>query len=419
MRAIPTMSPRRRRPRASAAALLSALLLPLAGAACSDAGGEPSTAAPPGGPPTVHEPPPVAAPADPATRLDARLAETFGEDEPGVAVVVVHRGERVHVATRGLANLATGAPITEDTEFGLGRITELFTSVVVHDLVRRGVLALDEPVSTRLRELRPAFGDALTVRHLLEHTDGLPDYHAPMDSLFEKIKIRSRFGNEVKRLTMPDNDDALEVLATWGRPVAGPGAALRDERAGYELLATLVGRVTGATWSTYLRGAVLDPLGMESAWTNDVAARVRPARAYDYTPAEDGFTRGEYRRMERVVGSEGVAASPADVARFLAALDAGEGPLDGWWEHASRPTTLADGTTARRSESWLRDGWNGRRLFLLDSPDSAFPAAVARLPDEGWSVAVLSNRTDSRTAVLAKAALACFVDAARDAEGAP
>src|SRR4051794_18060317 len=105
-------------------------------------------------------------------RLDTELHEVGA---PG-AVLGVWRGDEIMVVSAGLASVETRARVADDTLFPVASITKLYTATLVMQLVDDGLLDLDRPLRTYLRDFRVADAqatDRLTARHLLTHTGGI------------------------------------------------------------------------------------------------------------------------------------------------------------------------------------------------------------------------------------------------------
>ena len=121
-------------------------------------------------------------------------------------------------------------PIKEDTIFQLASVTKQFTAAAVMLAVRMGLLSLDDEIVKYFPELTAYKG--VTVRHLLTHTSGVPDYFDDED-WFVKI------WEEEKRV--PGNDEILRfLLETKAKPYFAPGEGLQYSNTGYNLLALLV-----------------------------------------------------------------------------------------------------------------------------------------------------------------------------------
>lgn len=126
-----------------------------------------------------------AAPALPA-RADAiddyLRTEMQKRSIPGLALAVVRDGSVVKMQGYGFANLEHDVPVTPDTIFELASVTKQFTATAIMRLVEEGKVGLDDPIARRLSGA-PETWKAITVRHLLTHTSGLPALEAGFKAL--------------------------------------------------------------------------------------------------------------------------------------------------------------------------------------------------------------------------------------------
>src|SRR5579871_552596 len=100
---------------------------------------------------------------------------------PGMAVLIRQNGRTVFQQGYGVTDLNSLSPITPSTNFRLASFSKQFTAMAAMLLVHDGKLRYDEPITEVFPEF-PAYGKSITVRHLLTHTSGLPDYEDLMDS---------------------------------------------------------------------------------------------------------------------------------------------------------------------------------------------------------------------------------------------
>ena len=128
------------------------------------------------------------APSEPAFDLDAAAAAFVGDNDGGVAVLVVRDGVTT-TAAAGVAN-AAGEPMTTDAVFRIGSLTKAFVATIVMQLVDEGLVDLDAPLSTYLPDT--PFGGDVTVRDLLRHRSGVPNYLEDADFMSEVLTDRAR-----------------------------------------------------------------------------------------------------------------------------------------------------------------------------------------------------------------------------------
>ncbi len=163
------------------------------------------------------------------------------------------KGEIVSKGAMGFRDPGNTLPIKEDTIFQLASVTKQFTSAAVMLLMRQGLISSEDEVTKFFPEI-PYPG--VTVRHLLTHTSGIPDY-------FDYADWFIRIWKEEKRV--PGNDEILRFLKeTKAKPYFAPGEGLHYSNTGFNLLALLVERLSGVQFEEFLKKNIFEPAGMSS-----------------------------------------------------------------------------------------------------------------------------------------------------------
>ncbi len=351
---------------------------------------DPSTApsAPPSGNPGPYGGPAII----PADALQARLTTLQSTLElPGVSVAILWADGRSWVGAAGLADVAAKRPVTPDSGFALASISKTYTAAVVLQLVEEGRLALDQPVAPLLPAYR--LDTRITVRMLLDHTSGLPDF-------FLNPKI------DKPLQSAPDAAWTPTRSWTYLTPKhAKPGSTWIYANTNYLLLGELVTAVTGRPLATEIRDRLLDPLGLSDTWYQ-VAERPRATTTLGYRTATTGGSTRQirvssgdevmpFRSVITAAGGAGSIASTAlDTARWMEAF-AGGRVLSGTMQaamladagrtpalHARVPYGL--GIQVTTLAGWPALGHSGRYL--------GFRTVARYLPDEGITIVVLTNQ---------------------------
>ena len=168
------------------------------------------------------------------------------------AWLYAEKGEIVSKGALGFRDAEDKLPITEDTIFQLASISKTFTGTAVMLLVRQGKLSLEDRITKYFPELTAYEG--VTVRHLLNHTSGIPDYFDDADWFIDIWKEEKR---------VPGNDEILRFLReTKAKPYFAPGEGLHYSNTGYNLLALLVERLSGVPYEEFLQQNIFEPAGM-------------------------------------------------------------------------------------------------------------------------------------------------------------
>ena len=147
-------------------------------------------------------------PTTPSSAVDALFAEATSAATPGAAIIVIQDGEVLQKSAYGMADIERGVPFETDTSTRLGSVSKQFTAMAIMILEEEGRLDYDDPITRFLPELS-RFGDGITIRNLLNHTGGLPDYYDVMV--------------EVTGVERPLTRHALDTYAEVGRAAVRAG----------------------------------------------------------------------------------------------------------------------------------------------------------------------------------------------------
>ena len=109
-------------------------------------------------------------------RGDALLAKWNAQNMPGIAAALIRDGQMLYRKDVGMADLDSHTRITSNTQFLLGSMTKQFTAMAIMILQDRGMLRLEDSLATFCPEFTSAYARTITIRHLLNHTSGLPDF---------------------------------------------------------------------------------------------------------------------------------------------------------------------------------------------------------------------------------------------------
>jgi CubicO group peptidase (beta-lactamase class C family) len=180
----------------------------------------------------------------------------------GVAVAVIRGGDVLKAAGYGFANVEHRVNVNDQTIFQSGSLGKQFTAAAIMLLAEDGKLALDDPLIKFFPNGPPSW-HAITVRHLLTHTSGIPDY---TDGQLDYRRDYSE-------------DDLVKFAQSL--PLAATGSEWRYSNTGYVLLGVIVRKASGQFYGDVLRTRIFEPLGMTTARVISEADIV-PNRAAGY-----------------------------------------------------------------------------------------------------------------------------------------
>jgi D-alanyl-D-alanine carboxypeptidase len=207
--------------------------------------------------------------------LDAVAQRVIARDRvAGASILVVQRGKVLLHKGYGHADLGLEAPARADTTYHVVGPMLPFTGIAVMQLVERGKLALDDDISKYVPEF-PMQGHRVTIRQLLNHTSGIVDYHY----LGDPIEATSR---------LPKALDEVMALYAGKQWVNEPGKKWDWSISGFQLLVTIVERVTGDSFADHVRRNIFEPAGVKSTTYCDDSSLVH-GLAHSYRHFEKGF----------------------------------------------------------------------------------------------------------------------------------
>jgi CubicO group peptidase (beta-lactamase class C family) len=300
-------------------------------------------------------------------------AELARQRIPGLSVAVL-RGDSVLLARGyGFANLEHRVPATDSTVYQSGSVGKQFTSAAIITLAAEGKLGLDDPIRKYLPE-GPAAWRKVTIRHLLTHTSGIPDY---TDDL---VDFRRDYTEE-------------QLAKLYARlPLRfPPGATWSYSNTGYALLGIVVRRVTGKFYGDYLRERVFRPLGMRTARVISESDIV-PNRAAGYR-----LVNGELKNQEWVSPTLNTTADGSlyltvlDLVQWARGLNHARMPDSAGLLASWTPVRLKNGGTYPYGFGWMVGDQRGRLRIGHGGSWQGFRTSVQRYPEFDLTVIAMAN----------------------------
>ncbi len=309
------------------------------------------------------------------------------EGVPGTSVAIVVDDELAFTAGIGSRDLASNAPATPETLYGIGSVTKSFTALAIVQLADRGSLELADPIT----EYVPVAGlEDVSLHQLLTHSSGLPSL-AVSEAL-----IARRAGLGEAGVPLGDREDFYHYLEgavdEWTETPAG---RFMYANSGFMLLADVVEAVDGRPFATYVEEEILAPLGMERS-TFDAAAFAADSDAM--TPYECGDDGPEARPLpvrELSHGPGGLLASVTELANYLR-LQLSDGTFEGTRLVSADGLERMHGAHVETAEGPYGYGWRTREVAgepLVGHSGSigVSTAYVGFAPNAGVGVALAAN----------------------------
>jgi CubicO group peptidase (beta-lactamase class C family) len=339
----------------------------------------------------------------PAKRAVESIFDNLADSEsPGISVLVRGNGRTVFERGFGVRDLETKTRIDSDTNFRLASCTKQFTAMAIMLLVHDGKLRYDQRLTDVFHEF-PDYGKAITIRNLLNHTSGLPDY----ESLMEEPASRSRW-TESKQI---HDADVLALLEKEKHSKFAPGQQWSYSNSGYVVLGLVVAKVSGKPFPDFLHDRIFAPLGMNHTLAYASGINTIPNRAYGYSKEGNRFLQTDQSATSATLGDGGVYSNLDDLKRWddalahhtlisgaemkaaLTAVKLPDGSIPSW---SSDPGDAdpQSGKPVFYGFGWFLDDYRGTRRMWHYGETVGFRTAIERFTDDKLTIVILCNRSD-------------------------
>lgn len=341
-------------------------------------------------------------------QIDAIFRPLASDRTPGIAVLVIKDGHTVFRKGYGLADPRTHVKVTPQTNFRLASVTKQFTAMAIMLLVHDGKLRYDDPITQFFPDF-PAYGRAITVRNLLNHTSGLVDYG--------ELYLKKFSGSPPEKVPQLRDAEVLQLMAGQSASMFPPGSRFEYSNSGYAVLAMIVERASGQPFGTFLQERIFGPLGMRNTIAYENGTNEVRHRAYGYGKDGEKWTFADQSPTSAVLGDGGVYISLTDLAKWDQALERHSLLSAQEMKPALAPPELPpaaksqDRPAVHYGFGWFLNPYKGRTLMSHGGGTMGFRTTIHRFIDERLTVVVLCNRMDLDPTALALQVVDLFAPA--------
>lgn len=344
-------------------------------------------------------------------KIDLLLSELAPATGPGVAVLV-KKGTSVYFQKGyGVREFGKPARLEATTNFRLASDTKQFTAMAIMLLVHDGKLRYAETL-TELWPDFPAYGRAITVRNLLTHTSGLPDY----EELMREVEVKS-----APRWTAEHQIDDEEVLALLKQARTGkfaPGSGWAYSNSGYVVLGMIIAKKSGTSYGEFLERRIFKPLGMKHSLVYRRGENKISDRAFGHSPLPGNpgaraplFAVDDQSATSATLGDGGIYSNLEDLSTWDDALRnhtllpaAEMAPAltpvrltDGsepHWPLEADEDNLAPGKPVSYGFGWFLDPYQGHARSWHTGSTEGFRNVIQRFTGDSVTIVILCNRSD-------------------------
>lgn len=318
------------------------------------------------------------------TAIDAIFADMDVPAHPGAALMVIENGEVLYQRGYGLANLEANTPITSDSSFYLASVAKQFTAMAVMLLAEQGKLRYDDLLHQYFPQF-PQWAAGITIRHLIHHTSGLPEYF-PLFSSNVETKSIPEWSRDIQGVT---SMAVLQRVMQEQALLSPVGEKWEYCNSGYVLLALICTVLSGQPYAQFMRDRIFAPLGMAHTLVYDETHPTPHNLAQGYVEVDGTFQRWDYPLLTK--GDGGIFSTLDDLYLWDQALHTEKLVSAAALQQAFTPGTTNDGASTHYAFGWMDNVYEGKPHVAHGGSLGAYNNYIIRFLDAPRTVIVLTN----------------------------
>ena len=337
-------------------------------------------------------------------QADAIFSAVTQKDAPGLAVLARKNGRTLFEKGYGDCDLRTQAKIDAHTNFRLASFTKQFTAMSIMLLVHDRKLRYDQTLTEIFPDF-PAYGRDITVRNLLNHTGGLPDYEDLMDA---QEKIKGPLWSPEHQI---QDDEVLALLKKETKGKFAPGTSWSYSNSGYVVLGLIVAKASRTSYGDFLRSRIFSPLHMDQTVVYQKGKTEVVHRAYGHSKDGEVLKETDQSSTSATLGDGGIYSNLDDLAKWddalrnhpllneiemqpaLTPVKLNDGSQPHWPKEAN-DDNLHPGKPVFYGFGWFLDPYRGHPRTWHTGTTMGFRTVIERFTADNLTVIILCNRTD-------------------------
>ncbi len=293
-------------------------------------------------------------------------------------VLVARYGRVIYNRSFGFADFRDNTPVNSRTSFQIASITKPFTATAVLLLQQQGKLNIDDLVARHVKEFPYK---NVTIRHLLNHTSGLPNYFHFLPQIW---KGKNSF---------PNNEDLLKAFTSRKRNLKfNPGTKFEYSNTGYAFLALLIERVSKQTYANFIKKNIFEPLEMHDSFVYNPGSKTTiKNRAYGFRQTRRGKVFAKDSELDGIMGAKGIFSTANDLYKWDMAIYQNKILAVNSWNSAFEPAVLANDSIVKYGLGWRLQSFAGSRVVHHPGWWAGFRTSFKRFIDNLGTIIILSN----------------------------
>jgi len=311
------------------------------------------------------------------TKIEELLDDYMKGEElsPGISLALIKEGKIVYKSCHGYANLENKIEINSKTAFYIASLSKSFTAAGIMVLHEKGKLDLSDGIRMYFSDL-PNYCEEIKIINLINHTSGLKDY-------FESYFVNNQSINDI---TNSDVYNFILKETSLNFPV---GDKFQYSNTEYVLLSLLIEKVSGLSYSDFLKENFFTPLDMKNTYVFTENKPIIPNRAYGYSQENDKYYCYDYCIL--TTGDGGIYSCIDDLILWVNAYDNEKVFSKKNIERMFAIDKLKDGSPGKYGFGWFNLEKDNKKVVFHAGQLCGFTNIMIKSLEEDFSIIILTN----------------------------
>lgn len=310
-------------------------------------------------------------------KIDELLQSFEKPNSPGLSIGIVQNGKIVYSKGIGLSSIENNISNNTKTIFSIASIAKQFTASCIWVLVQEKKLSLEDDIRKYLPEM-PNYGTPIKIKHLLNHTSGIRNYHAIMEL--------QGFDYDAEYY---DNETVLQLASKQRGLNNKPGEKVLYSNTNYNLLTTIIERISGKNLNEFASEKLFKPLQMNSSCFKVSNKQIIENKAIGYQ-----ISNGKYNTInstQESYGAGSMASTVEDLVKWISVLNGTNSEFKSLSNFLIQCEKLENGEKAKYARGVMVDNYKGYQTISHSGYSWGGQAQLITLPEKNLGIIILTN----------------------------
>lgn len=310
-------------------------------------------------------------------KIDAILKTFEKPNSPGISIGIIENGNLIYSKGIGLSSIDNNTKNNLKTVFSIASVAKQFTAACIWVLEQEKKLSLEDDIRKYIPEM-PNYGIPIKIKHLLNHTSGIRNYHAIMD--LQGFDYDTEYYN---------NETVLQLAYKQRGLNNKPGEKVLYSNTNYNLLTTIIERITGKNLNEFATEKLFRPLQMNSSCFRVSNKQIIENKAIGYQFSNDKYISNT--SIQESYGAGSMGSTIEDLAKWISVLNGTNSEYKSLSNFLIQCEKLENGEKAKYARGVMVDTYKGFQTISHSGYSWGGQAQLLTIPEKNLGIIILTN----------------------------